>query len=263
MEDYQCRICLEDASLNQLFSPCMCNGTSKYVHRECLDTWRNQGDEVAFSKCFECNFEYILRYMHPKETFFIKVFNHHSINTNYCLYFASFFCILLAGWFFRVSDLRGHYILRYIQNFDQRKNYTMEIELLEIDEIYSTCYYFSAAWLINMVWPYLIYFSAVMLFLKRRCDYWFYMIPHFISSIVYSTHFIWFYHVCWGFDGYRHNSKDTGYFELFILTDALLSCFNLHVFQFLILEHNKILKKLNYEDNCTIIIEPNIVNVIV
>ena len=84
-----------------------------------------------------------------------------------------------------------------------------------------------------------------------------------ISSIVYSTHFIWFYHVCWGFDGYRNNSKDTGYFELFILTDALLSCFNLHVFQFLILEHNKILKKLNYEDNCTIIIEPNIVNVIV
>ena len=263
MEDYQCRICLEDASLNQLFSPCMCNGTSKYIHRECLDIWRSQHN-VAFTKCLECHFEYILKYSHPKETFYIKVFNQHSDATNNCLFFSSFLCVLLAGWFFRSADHDLHYpILHYIQNFDLQKNYTIEIELLEIDEIYSTCYYFSAAWFINMFWPYIAYFCCMLVFLKRRRDYWFYMLPHFISTIVYSTHFIWFYHVCWGFDGYKKNYEDAAFFEFFILADSLLSCFNLRVFQFLIQEHNKILKRLNYEDNTTTIIEPNVVNIIV
>ena len=37
---YQCRICLEDEDeLDKLISPCLCNGTMKYVHYECLHKW--------------------------------------------------------------------------------------------------------------------------------------------------------------------------------------------------------------------------------
>jgi len=37
-----CRICLgdEEESDGDLFSPCLCRGTSAFVHRECLNTWR-------------------------------------------------------------------------------------------------------------------------------------------------------------------------------------------------------------------------------
>ncbi|OIV97527.1 hypothetical protein TanjilG_11051 [Lupinus angustifolius] len=38
-EQIQCRICLETDG-RDFIAPCMCKGTSKYVHRECLDHWR-------------------------------------------------------------------------------------------------------------------------------------------------------------------------------------------------------------------------------
>lgn len=56
-----CRICLEDDNQSDMISPCLCSGTSKYVHRYCLDEWRSQdinGDN--FKKCRECLFEYTL-----------------------------------------------------------------------------------------------------------------------------------------------------------------------------------------------------------
>ena len=53
----ECRICFEDASFNELIAPCLCNGTSRYVHRRCLERWR-QSSSGAFSRCYECNFSY-------------------------------------------------------------------------------------------------------------------------------------------------------------------------------------------------------------
>ncbi|GFZ19879.1 RING/FYVE/PHD zinc finger superfamily protein [Actinidia rufa] len=38
-EQIQCRICLEIDG-RDFIAPCKCKGTSKYVHRECLDHWR-------------------------------------------------------------------------------------------------------------------------------------------------------------------------------------------------------------------------------
>ena len=40
----ECRFCLESGSLtsktNPLLSPCVCRGSVKYVHKECLAKWR-------------------------------------------------------------------------------------------------------------------------------------------------------------------------------------------------------------------------------
>ena len=54
-----CRICLENDKPDLMIAPCACKGSSKWVHRFCLDQWRatNQ-DAVAFSKCTECLFDY-------------------------------------------------------------------------------------------------------------------------------------------------------------------------------------------------------------
>ncbi|XP_026391388.1 uncharacterized protein LOC113286947 isoform X2 [Papaver somniferum] len=40
LEQNQCRICLETDERG-FIAPCMCKGTAKYVHRECLDQWRS------------------------------------------------------------------------------------------------------------------------------------------------------------------------------------------------------------------------------
>ena len=54
-----CRICLEKDEIGNMIYPCRCSGTSKWVHKECLNQWRTLSDNRdAFYKCFECNHRY-------------------------------------------------------------------------------------------------------------------------------------------------------------------------------------------------------------
>jgi hypothetical protein len=63
---YQCRICLDDDSLDNLIVPCDCKGGSQYIHRHCLDTWRTTGiiyvngeyQNKNFYECDICKFKY-------------------------------------------------------------------------------------------------------------------------------------------------------------------------------------------------------------
>lgn len=63
----QCRICLSDSSedrlgAEELLSPCSCKGTSKWVHRACLDRWRAaERRPDALTHCSECRSQYLLR----------------------------------------------------------------------------------------------------------------------------------------------------------------------------------------------------------
>uniref|UniRef100_A0A164TZJ0 RING-CH-type domain-containing protein n=1 Tax=Daucus carota subsp. sativus TaxID=79200 RepID=A0A164TZJ0_DAUCS len=55
-----CRICLESQG-EDLIAPCKCKGTSKYVHRDCLDHWRAVKEGFAFAHCTTCKSPYRLR----------------------------------------------------------------------------------------------------------------------------------------------------------------------------------------------------------
>ena len=60
-----CRICLEEEpDISKLINPCRCDGSSKYVHIDCLNQWRiiseRDGNEGS-NKCMECKTEYIIR----------------------------------------------------------------------------------------------------------------------------------------------------------------------------------------------------------
>ena len=53
----QCRICLEEQG--EMISPCLCNGTMKFVHRECLNQWRNQKKlSRSYERCDQCHYTY-------------------------------------------------------------------------------------------------------------------------------------------------------------------------------------------------------------
>lgn len=55
-----CRICLDIDELPNLISPCLCSGTSKWVHKKCLNRWRalvpsgHENNKI----CKECRGEY-------------------------------------------------------------------------------------------------------------------------------------------------------------------------------------------------------------
>jgi hypothetical protein len=54
-----CRICLGDDEPAAMVAPCRCRGTSKWVHRFCLDEWRAQERvPLAFTHCSVCREAY-------------------------------------------------------------------------------------------------------------------------------------------------------------------------------------------------------------
>ena len=65
----ECRICFDIETPDDPFiSPCHCKGTSKYVHKSCLYSWRNfNRDSIAWRQCMECGTEYTTRHKYPVE----------------------------------------------------------------------------------------------------------------------------------------------------------------------------------------------------
>ena len=55
-----CRICLEEElEIIKLINPCKCNGTSRYVHRACINEWfKETGNPIAKKMCMECKTDY-------------------------------------------------------------------------------------------------------------------------------------------------------------------------------------------------------------
>jgi hypothetical protein len=49
----ECRFCLEIDELENLLSPCLCNGSSKYVHNDCLMRWYTT-EPARGTRCNTC-----------------------------------------------------------------------------------------------------------------------------------------------------------------------------------------------------------------
>lgn len=55
-----CRLCFEDGG--NLIAPCLCKGSSKWIHRECLNRWRaSPANPKSLTNCCECGFQYNLK----------------------------------------------------------------------------------------------------------------------------------------------------------------------------------------------------------
>jgi hypothetical protein len=60
--DPMCRICLGDEDDGRLISPCLCKGTMRFVHVECLTQWRLQSvNKESFFACDSCQYRYSFR----------------------------------------------------------------------------------------------------------------------------------------------------------------------------------------------------------
>ncbi|KAF9435607.1 hypothetical protein BGZ76_005894 [Entomortierella beljakovae] len=66
VDERQCRICLggadEEDTLGRLISPCLCKGSMKYVHVECLNAWRARSQKrESHYKCDTCKYSFSFR----------------------------------------------------------------------------------------------------------------------------------------------------------------------------------------------------------
>ena len=61
-----CRICRVGDPTEDLIAPCACNGSSKFIHRACLDRWRSLTTNPEHQRvCAECKTEYIATFVSP------------------------------------------------------------------------------------------------------------------------------------------------------------------------------------------------------
>lgn len=99
MEERECRICFSEDNSENMISPCYCRGTSKWVHHECLNKWRNSRNTNANKKCTECNFKY-----HYNEEILYKnkkcdKFFDFILKTDYLLLFSKFITFGISVFF--------------------------------------------------------------------------------------------------------------------------------------------------------------------
>ncbi|KAF9903583.1 hypothetical protein EC991_003536 [Linnemannia zychae] len=108
VDERQCRICLggadEEDTLGRLISPCLCKGSMKYVHIECLNAWRTRSPKrESHYKCDTCKYSFsfrrtsFARYLgHPLTVFVL------TILTFALVVFAAGFAMKL--WLYLVMD---------------------------------------------------------------------------------------------------------------------------------------------------------------
>lgn len=71
----ECRICLDSETdeKGEFISPCVCAGSQKYIHRSCLNRWREGNREGrAFTHCEICKSKYIIKRNFELETWIIR-----------------------------------------------------------------------------------------------------------------------------------------------------------------------------------------------
>ncbi|CAL1161848.1 unnamed protein product [Cladocopium goreaui] len=128
-QNAECRLCLGQAD-DELIAPCRCAGSGRWVHRECLDTWRASGQNPrAFTHCCACGFRYKL----VKSTVDGTTSTTVSCKTRKLLLRLFAICALGAlsarlGWFFRVMPA---VLIRYFRTRNQVA--TKEVQPLRSD----------------------------------------------------------------------------------------------------------------------------------
>jgi hypothetical protein len=70
-----CRICYEEDDINNMIHPCKCSGNMKYVHLNCLNTWRKT-TITRNKQCEICYHNYIISI--PYFNNFFEVYTHNS-----------------------------------------------------------------------------------------------------------------------------------------------------------------------------------------
>ena len=239
----QCRICFEDASLNGLIAPCLCDGTSKYVHTLCLDRWRRTSDR-AFFRCSECNFRYKITYDHAMETFtFADIVRRGDPNK----YFFLLIVFLISGFFIRILETELNYPSLRLLNLDLPLHNKSQ-QVLKNDEIYSGCYYFSLNNFILSIFFYICFFIVTLIKIKRIGKYWHYFKIPYLIRVIFCFHFVWVY---WLFG----HASEHG-FEIYVTFESFLSLFNTIHMLTLLEDHNKIIIYLNTRENKSNILEP-------
>lgn len=242
IETKECRICFEgeiDES-DPLIAPCLCNGTSKYIHLSCLNNWRHfNRDTTAWTHCMECNGEYTIINDFPLEsTQHYKILS-KKINIFIQNYMINFFSSYLVYYIDHINN----YNLIHFLNLGLNTPEPSLISLIKNESLAPQVFYFSFTIFISNMILYIYFYYVISCKIYRKKEYFKKIRLTYYSCIFYSFLFLIFYYI------FNFTGNSLIYFNLI----TLLSICEPYIIYKLIKKHNQTIMFLNNNINETIV----------
>lgn len=106
-EEPMCRICFESTNQEDMLHPCLCKGTSKYIHRNCLNQWRSLStNPTASTHCTECKFEYRTQEFLPIEKQNCKKLGTFMAENTFIFFILNNLIIILFSYLIQAMDTK-------------------------------------------------------------------------------------------------------------------------------------------------------------
>ena len=223
----ECRICFQNTN-TKFLSPCLCSGTSKYVHKECLDIWRITSlNREAYKRCMECKGEYQTIKLHELETYkilFFDVKNRRRIALEFFVFMTGIVTISLI---LTLNNIQ-------IDIFGDKKL----TKILKNHKPLNFCYNYSLISFIMLFGASLLFYQKCYSNVKRKEIYYTLIGGELIFFFIANAHFFFFYAII-GLAG-----DDPG---IFIAVEQFISIFSLLSYVLMYKRHYNVLKNHTYK----------------
>jgi hypothetical protein len=231
----ECRICFEEETFEDPFIwPCRCNGTSKYVHRSCLNTWRNENvNNPAFERCMECRYEYTFINKYPHEFDAIVTINYQPIT--YIIYVLPVILIYPISEYNRMND---NIILTTYGGKNNSLNYYMAIsEDMYYVLNYDICINIILFHQLLLFFVYYIYFIFKKVY--RTCDYFRLLTRSMLPTMFTLGKYMLLINVV---------GKEPGWVSFYIILSVFIIVLEPFAYLTIISRHNKIINELELDN---------------
>ena len=239
IDDKECRICFEEETVdNPFISPCRCSGTSKYVHKKCLEQWRYQSENRdCYEMCMECRYHYKFLNEYPYEfnsriphNFFIIFCTTHIIPT------------ILSIPISEINRVNDNVIIDFYSGGNSSVNYFMSVSKIYKDTLnYDICY--NIILFHQTLFFLFCYFIFIYSNIHRRSVYFYYIKGLIPFQLLYAFKFLIIINI---------NSNDMIWVNFLLILTFLIGTFEPIFYSIIINKHNQILYLMDLDNKLVI-----------
>ena len=234
-EKNECRICFDIGTANDpLITPCDCKGTSAYIHKSCLNNWRqfNIG-APAWERCMECRGKYTFYSKYPTEKFF-----YNELSKLPLLYFAESVAGFSGTLLIWCIESNNNYLAIRMLNLGQNEKYSYIIKDIREDPYLPQMFYYGYSFFLQSIFFHIYFLYNLLYHVKRKNIFFKKIKPVLYSSICFSLNFIFcYYWLMW-------NNLQIIFYNFTVFLTFITPYFHYKLMK----SHNKILRNLNRDN---------------
>tara|TARA_X000000368_G_C23016376_1_gene705895 strand:- start:843 stop:1709 length:867 start_codon:yes stop_codon:yes gene_type:complete len=232
----ECRICLEKDKIDEFINPCLCMGTSKWVHSSCLNKWRQINiHSKPYKQCMECNYKYKFTTIIELETYKTNINRNLNVIINIGIYIASF----VFGYIFYLLDYLNHLDTIKILSYNNNNLINTTNILLSNDTFCFLIYYntLTLSFYFNVQ---LLYFFIYTLSKISRKRLYLYLIGKKYLFNVLCFNYIYYLYAFFGMNDFL---------ETYYIISPIMQIFLFRLQITLYIKHDKVIDNMNTKYN--------------